>query len=349
MTTTVVIPCFNHGRFIGDAVRSALAQEDTDVRVVIVDDGSDDGETPGACDALASERVTVIHQENTGLPGARNRGAAGATGEFLVFLDADDTIEPTFVRTLRAAIDADDISHAYCQERLSELGQDFVWRVPDWDPLLELITNLHPVTTLLRRDRFEAVGGFDETMTEGYEDWEFWIRLLERGWRGVRVCEPLFVWRRHSNETMIFDAVRKHERLYRQIMDRHPALFRGHADAMLVRMNTMLREFNVNWLDEQLLPIPLQDLWHIHNTVLPQTRHHLEETHRTLEATQHALIEANRALDEARQEHETVRAAYEAMGSVRLSRRVHRTIERLPRPVRPLVVAPLTWLRRLVQ
>src|SRR5262245_34664254 len=93
-TVTVVIPCFNHGRFIEDAVRSCLAQTGADVRVIVVDDGSDDGTTPGACDACAEKgegRVAVVHQPNMGLPATRNRGAREASerggawaGEYLV-------------------------------------------------------------------------------------------------------------------------------------------------------------------------------------------------------------------------------------------------------------------------
>jgi len=86
---TIVIPCYNHGAFVGEAVASALAQEGARTSVVVVDDGSDDGSTPEACDACRGERVEVIHQANLGLPAARNRGAAQAKTEFLVFLDAD--------------------------------------------------------------------------------------------------------------------------------------------------------------------------------------------------------------------------------------------------------------------
>jgi len=265
-TATVVIPCYNHGRFVREAVDSALRQERADVRVVVVDDGSDDGATPALCDACAGERVGVIHQENRGLPGARNRGADGARTEYLVFLDADDWIEPGFVATLAAAIEAEraagrdeDVSHAYCQERLVGLGQGF-WRVPDWDPMLMLITNLHPVTALVRRERFEAAGGFEESMRGGYEDWDFWITMVERGWRGVRVREPLFVWRRHSDETMVMRVIHNHAALYAGIRGRHADLYRRHARELLVRSSTMLQRFDMNWLDENLEPINLRAL-----------------------------------------------------------------------------------------
>lgn len=270
-SATFVIPCYNHGRFVREAVDSALAQQGAEVRVVVVDDGSDDGSTPAACDACREGagregRVRVIHQENRGLPAARNRGAAGASTEYLVFLDADDWVAPTFVAKLAAAIGAErdagrdgNVSHAYCQERLVGLGTG-LWRVPEWDSLLMLITNLHPVTALVRRERFEAVGGFDESMRGGYEDWDFWISMVGRGWRGVRVREPLFTWRRHSPDTMVMRTILDHDALYAGIRRKHAELYTRHETELLVRHSTMLRRFDMNWLDEDLEPINLRAL-----------------------------------------------------------------------------------------
>ncbi len=259
--TSFVIPCFNHGRFVYDAALSCLNQADANVEVIVVDDGSDDGSTPGACDELEPMGVRVIHQPNAGLPAARNAGVRLAKGEFLVFLDADDWVEPTFCSTLHGTLAADpDASHAYCQERLTDLGNNVIWRVPSWDPILLLVTNLHPVTCLIRRDRFETVGGFDETMTEGYEDWDLWLRFASRGWRGVRVPEPLFNWRRHSRQTMIDDAVARHEALYRRLIENHREFFDKHAVDTAVRANALLRRADAHWIDETGLPIELQYL-----------------------------------------------------------------------------------------
>lgn len=258
---TFVIPCYNHGRFVGEAVRSALAQQGARVQVVVVDDGSDDGSTPDACDACAGECVTIIHQPNRGLPAARNRGASGADTPYLVFLDADDYVRPRFTRTLHDALVAadDSVSHAYCQEQLVGLGHG-VWRVPEWDVRLLKVTNLHPVTCLVRRDRFEAVGGFNESMTGGYEDWDLWLSFAERGWRGVRVREPLFVWRRHSHDTMVMNVIHDHERLYGALVEQHPALYEPDLRDLLIYTNTLLRKFNMNWIDETGLPRELQYL-----------------------------------------------------------------------------------------
>src|SRR5262245_48948394 len=84
--------------------------------------------------------------------------------------------------------------------------------------------------------------------------------MAERGWRGVRVRRPVYVWRRHSRETMIADAVRKHEAIYRRIVENHRGLFERHADELVARMNRMLREHDMNWLDESGDPIHLRGL-----------------------------------------------------------------------------------------
>jgi glycosyltransferase involved in cell wall biosynthesis len=315
IAVTIVIPCFNYGRFVRDAVKSALAQEQADVRIVIVNDGSTDGSSPAACDAcvaLAPDRIRVIHQPNAGLPAARNHGAAGACTEFIAFLDADDWLEPWFIRELAAAIRDEeaagrggDVSHAYGQQRMAELGGDKVWMVPDWDAILLMVANLHPPTALIRRTAFEVSGGFDESMRDGYEDWDFWLRLAERGFRGVRVRRPVYAWRRHSRETMIAGAERKHEAIYRAIVANHRAMYERHADAVLAQMNRLLREHDMNWLDESGEPIHLIGL-------------------------------------------KRQRARYEAMRAVRVHNALHRWIGRMPRPLAATAKRGAAVLKRLL-
>lgn len=305
---TVVVPCFNYGRYVRDAVESALRQEEADVRVVVVNDGSTDGRSARLCDRCVGERVRVIHQENRGLPVARNRGAAGATSEFLVFLDADDRIEPGFVATLAAALrhEADpQVSHAYSRQRIDGPDGSSVWAVPDWDPLMMMVTNLHPVTTLVKRDRFEAVGGFTESMRDGYEDWDLWLKFVERGWRGLRVSEPLFVYRRHGHATMISHAVARHEELFRQIIANHRDLYTTHADELVATMNVLLRRHDMNWLDESGEPINLLAL-------------------------------------------KRQRARYESMAAVRAHHAIHRIISVLPWPFSGAARAALAALKRAI-
>jgi glycosyltransferase involved in cell wall biosynthesis len=268
-SATAVIPCFNHGKFVVDAVRSCLEQTDAAVRVVVVNDGSDDGDSHTRCQTclrLDPLRVSVLHQPNRGLPAARNAGlrhaaALGWIDPYAFFLDADDWVEPTFVSRLARELETapDDVSHAYCQERLVDRAQG-VWAVPDFDPVLLLVTNLHPVTALIRTDRLTDIGGFDETLVHGYEDWDLWLRFVSRGWRGLRVREPLFNWRRHSPSTMVTQATARHSELYRALMHRHRELFERHWPEVVARSSDLLRSANAAWIDEDHQAIPIRDL-----------------------------------------------------------------------------------------
>jgi glycosyltransferase involved in cell wall biosynthesis len=100
---SVVIPCFNYGRFLGAAIESVLAQAYPEIEVTVVDDGSTD-ETRSV--AAAYESVHYVWQPNRGLSDARNHGVALATGEFMLFLDADDQLSPDAIETLVRELDA---------------------------------------------------------------------------------------------------------------------------------------------------------------------------------------------------------------------------------------------------
>jgi glycosyltransferase involved in cell wall biosynthesis len=348
-----VIPCYNHGRFVADAVRSCLAQSGCRVRVVVVDDGSNDASTPLACDACtrlpgASDRVRVVHTGNRGLPAARNAGGATAAEwarlssepfDYYAFLDADDYVEPAFCATLHAALAGagDEVSHAYCQERLVELAKG-VWTVPEWDPVLMMITNLHPVTALVRREKFDAAGGFDESMRDGYEDWDLWLKFVERSWRGVRVREPLFNWRRHSPVTMIVDATGKHGELYRRLMVNHRALYARHLDELVARSNELLRRANANWLDENLDAIPIRDLRAWVEDLVPE---------RDAARARAAALAGER--DALKAQLVAVREEYERKPVVRLSRRLHALVEALPGPVTRMLHATKRAVRAMAK
>lgn len=384
---TFVIPCFNHGRFVGAAVQSCLRQRDADIRVVIVDDGSTDGSTPDACDALASDRVHVMHQVNRGLPAARNAGIARARelarsgdrawhAEYLAFLDADDFLEETFAKDLAQALDAapPEVSHAYCQERLVELGHG-TWKVPEWDADLLLITNLHPVTCLVRWSAIDAIspdagsptqgfphaGPFDESMRLGYEDWDLWITLSSRGYRGLRVPKMLFNWRRHSNDTMIFDAVRRHDELYAHIIRRHPDLYGPKLEALLRRTNSMIRAWNMNWLDESCEPIPLINLKRSRDELVRMREHHhalgaeLAAARTKADRAEKDALTLAAERDVARDESARLRALnariaadYERMVAVRLHHAAHRVLAKLPKFISSPLIAVGGGLARTI-
>src|SRR5271157_928118 len=94
---SVVIPCFNHGEFLPEAVESVTALQRDDVELIVVDDGSDDERTRKEMDALPAQAIKVIRQENKGLAAARNAGIAISKGEYVLPLDADNRLHPGYI------------------------------------------------------------------------------------------------------------------------------------------------------------------------------------------------------------------------------------------------------------
>src|SRR5262249_42055958 len=134
---TVVIPCFNHGRFLLESVERALAQEGGPPKVVVVDDGSTDAETRGALAALPGG-VGLIRPGNAGGAAARNAGLEGSDSELLLMVDADDRLTVDALDTLRPPLEAN-ADVGYCYGLMKLIGAwSGVLRFPDFDPYILL-------------------------------------------------------------------------------------------------------------------------------------------------------------------------------------------------------------------
>ncbi|MFV0299057.1 MAG: glycosyltransferase family A protein, partial [Hyphomicrobiaceae bacterium] len=225
MLASVVVPCFNYGKFVAEAVASALHQTVSALEVIVVDDGSTDQHTLDVLQALERlPRVRVVRQDNAGLPGARNTGIALARGEYICCLDADDTLEPTYLEMAIAVMEADrSVGFAYSWAQLFGDASS-VWKTCDFDIEEALIDNNTSVAAVFRRDDWVAAGGYRPDMRLGYEDWEFWLRLSVLGRRGRVLRTPLFNHRRHGR-TMTHDAHEKRQAIMRSMRARNPGIF----------------------------------------------------------------------------------------------------------------------------
>jgi glycosyltransferase involved in cell wall biosynthesis/uncharacterized membrane protein YbhN (UPF0104 family) len=221
---SVIIPCFNGGRFIDGLLASLAAQTFRDFEIVIVDDGSTEQATRNKLDSLDST-VRVIHQENRGLSGARNTGFREAHAKFVLPLDCDDALEPTFLAETVAALSQapDDVAFAFTHMRLTGALNGVMPR--HFNAFDQLIHNRLPYCSLIRRTAWQAVGGYDETMRDGYEDWEFNIHLAAFGYRGIEIAEPLFIYRVSDEGMLVSKSSRMHATLWRRIREKYPQLY----------------------------------------------------------------------------------------------------------------------------
>lgn len=221
---TVVISCFNYGRYVPEAVDSALSQDGGPARVIVVDDGSTEPETVQALDAIERRPgVEVIRQANAGASAARNTGLRRAQTPYVMVLDADDLITPNAVETLRAGLQNDPrAGYAYGHMRFFG-GWSGVMRMPPFDPWRLLFRHIVGPTALMRQEMVQATGGYDTSFPH-YEDWEIWLHALAEGWWGRQVDFTSLMQRKHGPSKFAGDRAdyrrsfawirRKHRRLY---------------------------------------------------------------------------------------------------------------------------------------
>ncbi len=236
----VVIPCFNHGRYLRDAIDSVREQDWPNVECVVVDDGSTDPDTRRVLDKLGQQGVRVIRQENQGLSAARNNGVRATDAPFFVPLDADDRIAPGFISALLPPM-LENPSLGYCYSHVRFIGEaDGVWQCPDYDPRRLLVENLSVATAVVRRAAFDLVGGYRTDMVHGFEDWDFWIALLAVGYHGRCVPQPLFEYRKHAPGESMLDKTQRHRAdMVRLMIEHHRPLFVSMLDVSLADKDAM--------------------------------------------------------------------------------------------------------------
>lgn len=221
---SIVIPACNPPAYLLEAIASAKAQIHPYIEIVLVNDGSDQLESFAILEQASQLVTTYIEQPNRGLGAARNAGYRAAHGEYVVPLDADDLLEPTYIaECLRVLRDRPEAAYAYSdyavfgtQNYGQETGEYNLYRLLD--------RNFLTYAALIRKSAWEEVSGYDESMRLGYEDWEFWLRLGSLGLFGKHLAKPLFRYRRAG--ASMYDNARKH---HREIVDyierRHPELY----------------------------------------------------------------------------------------------------------------------------
>jgi glycosyltransferase involved in cell wall biosynthesis len=206
LTVAVVIPCHNYGHFLAEALCSVLDQTRRADEILVVDDGSTD-ETPSVVQRFGGS-VRYIRIDSRSLPAARNAGIREVNTDLVVFLDADDRIEPAFLERCIAGM-PEDWTHHFVYTHFRRFGEsDAVHAAPAYDRTELARENYIGPTSLLPRAEVARIG-YDESLRIGLEDWDLYLTLAEQG---ILVDEPLFLYRIHG-EGMLWRLRRRPARL----------------------------------------------------------------------------------------------------------------------------------------
>jgi glycosyltransferase involved in cell wall biosynthesis len=198
---SVIVPSYNHGIYLPDAVESVLNQTHSKVEVIVVDDGSTDDTREAA--ARYRDRVRYEYQSNQGLAAARNTGLRLASGDFVVFLDADDLLLPPMMeKGLKCFAAYPDAGVVHCGWIYASTDlSDLSWRMTPTREGLLFKTFAHriplPCHSMLFRLPVVRKGGVFDATVPVVEDWDFWLRIARCGVRWASVKEPLVINRMH--------------------------------------------------------------------------------------------------------------------------------------------------------
>ncbi|HEV2223907.1 MAG TPA: glycosyltransferase [Candidatus Acidoferrales bacterium] len=224
---SVVIPCFNHGEFLPEAVASVVASpERDDVEIIVVDDGSTDERTIKEMDALSASGIHVIRQQNKGLAAARNAGIAASKAEYIFPLDADDRIRPGCLEHGIQILDANPkVGIVYGDGEYFGVRTGR-WKIGPFSPRRLMEWNYIACCAVYRRCIWEQNRGYDGTMpVQGLEDWDFWLGALEHGWQFAYVPEIFFDYR-VAHQSMITSTFGSEPEIGKFIAAKHGLLYR---------------------------------------------------------------------------------------------------------------------------
>ena len=228
---SIIIPCYNKSRYIGETIESALNQTYPNIEVIVVNDGSTD-DSLEQIKRFVPQGITLIQQENQGVCITRNNGIRHASGQYIVPLDADDILESSYVERCIECFHKDpSLKLVYTQgDYFGQRHGSISFPPYHFDTLLWY--SIIPATSMYRKEDFNQTIGYNPNMTYALEDWDFYLTLMQPSDKAHLIDEVLFHYRivelaRNSN------IENNKEAIFKQIYRNHLHLYTTYNDILL--------------------------------------------------------------------------------------------------------------------
>ncbi len=227
VNVSVIIPCYNQGKWLWEAIDSVLAQDVQDFEIIVVNDGSTDPVTRRIVSEIKHPKVKVMQTVNQGLAQARNEGIRQAVGRWILPLDSDDRLHPTYIRKACGILEQEpDIGIVYCRaEWFGE--QQGLWNLEPFSFPGILLSPQIFASSMFRKSDWERVGGYKSDMIYGWEDYDFWLSLIGLGVGVHQIDEVLFYYRKTEGSMA---GLEKKHMLYsfRKLFEHHRELYEAN-------------------------------------------------------------------------------------------------------------------------
>ena len=242
---SIIIPCYNQGRYIEEAVNSVLAQSFTDWEIIIINDGSTDKFTNNFLKDYRPSNTSIYFTENKGVSAARNFAIDKSLGKYILPLDSDDYIAMNYLRDAVDKLEMDpELKLVYGEgEYVGDLAVNIV--LPSFSMNGMLQQNLIFCTALYRKSGWAAAGKYDETFETGWEDWDFWLRLIDDEKQVYKLPSSVFYYRIKKDS-------RNASLQGKQLVITEQQLFKKHLDKYLTHFPLPITQIrNIAYLKEE--------------------------------------------------------------------------------------------------
>lgn len=223
---SVIVACYNDGKYIQECLDSIHRQSCKSYEVVVVNDGSTDASTNAITRNISHPKIKVLETANQGVSAARNRGIKESSGKYILPLDADDKIGLNFISEAIDILEKNpEVKVVNCDTQLFGIKKGIIRHEPFSLEKL-LAKNLLTVSSVFRRADFDQTNGFNPNMKDGFEDWDFWLSLLKNGGTVHKLNRVEFFYRikRNSRNSSLIQSNHFRE-LRRQIYENHKELY----------------------------------------------------------------------------------------------------------------------------
>ena len=225
---SIIITCYNKEKYVKETIESALNQTYKNLEIVCIDDASTDNSRNILKELKLKYNNIILLEENKniGVVRARNKAIEIANGEYILPLDADDIIEPTYVSKAVDILDKNpQIGIVYCKAKFFGIKNEN-WNLPIFDKNKILFGNIIFCTALYRKNDFYKLGKYKEYMENGYEDWDLWLSFVENNFEVHQIPEVLFYYRQLATPSRNSLCNNKNiNNIYKNIIINHSELY----------------------------------------------------------------------------------------------------------------------------
>ena len=243
---SIIIPCYNGAEFLSETLDCLQKQTIEDWECIIVNDGSADNSLQIMREYEAKDsRYKVIDKKNEGVSIARNVAIAASSGKYILPLDSDDLIDPTYAEKAIDYLEKHpDVILVYCRAKyFGDRNEE--WILPEYNYEELMFGNQIFCSCVYRREDYDKTGGYNPNMKKGLEDWDFLLSLLNKDSKVYQIPEILFFYRKQGDSRTDI-AGKNHKDLCNQIVANHINLYSPYLH------NVIIGQQQINYLEKEL-------------------------------------------------------------------------------------------------